>query len=183
LAAVFGNENEITAAIFNQDLAESKDWQAAPNVRRRVVGSLDELPEASFDYVVGTAILCHDRFMQNLEALYRLLKPGGQILFFEQNLRNPGKSVFPAIGRWCGNAPCQIGIRKTSFRDSARQLGFRDVEVVPYDIIHPLLPEACAQRGAERRIHCGTRTCFAGPLRHVLSLGAETGRPTGSTCS
>ena len=84
---MFGNENEITAAIFNQDLAESKDWQAAPNVRRRVVGSLDELPEASFDYVVGTAILCHDRFMQNLEALYRLLKPGGQILFFEQNLR------------------------------------------------------------------------------------------------
>lgn len=144
LSAVFGNENEITAAIFNRDLAESKDWQAAPTVRRRVIGSLDDLPEESFDYVVGTAILCHDRFTENLEALYRLLKPGGQILFFEQNLRNPQvlvKSVFPAIGRWCGNAPCQIGIRKTAFRNSASQKGFQDVEVIPYDIIHPLLPK------------------------------------------
>ncbi|HEY2385099.1 MAG TPA: bifunctional class I SAM-dependent methyltransferase/glycosyltransferase family 2 protein [Terriglobia bacterium] len=144
LAAVFKSENEITAAIFNADLAESKDWRAIPSVRRRLVKSLDELPEESFDYVVGTAILCHDRFKENLRALYRLLKPGGQILFFEQNLRNPQvlvKSVFPAIGRWSGNARCQIGIRKTDFRNSASQQGFRDVEAVPYDIIHPLLPK------------------------------------------
>jgi SAM-dependent methyltransferase len=144
LAAVFRDENEITAAIFNRDLAESKDWAAIPGVHRRVVVSLAELPEESFDYVIGTAILCHNRFAENLEALHRLLKPGGQILFFEQNLRNPqvlAKSVIPAIGRWSGNARCQIGISKADFRKSASQQGFTDIEVVPYDIIHPLLPK------------------------------------------
>jgi dolichol-phosphate mannosyltransferase len=144
LAAVFRGENEITSAIFNSDLAESKDWAAVQGVHRRVVRSLEELPEESFDYVIGTAILCHDRFTENLKALYRLLKPGGQILFFEQNLRNPqvlAKSVIPAVGRWSGNARCQIGISKADFRNSASQQGFTDVEVVPYDIIHPLLPK------------------------------------------
>jgi dolichol-phosphate mannosyltransferase len=144
LAAVFGRENEITAAIFNADLVQSKDWAAIPSVRARVVQNLEELPEASFDYVVGTAILCHNRFSENLASLYRLLKPGGQILFFEQNLRNPQvlvKSAIPAIGRWCGNARCQIGIRKTDFRNSAERQGFTDVEVIPYDIIHPRLPK------------------------------------------
>jgi SAM-dependent methyltransferase len=144
LAAVFRGENEITAAIFNSDLAESKDWSAIPDVRRRIVKGLNELPEESFDYVIGTAILCHNRFTENLKALYRLLKPGGQILFFEQNLRNPqvlAKSVIPAVGRWSGNARCQIGISKANFLNSASQQGFTDVEVVPYDIIHPLLPK------------------------------------------
>lgn len=144
LAAVFRAENEITAAIFNGDLAETEDWAAIRDVHRRVVKSLEELPAESFDYVIGTAILCHNRFAENLKAIYRLLKPGGQILFFEQNLRNPQvliKSLIPAIGRWSGNARCQIGIRKTDFRKSASQLGFTDVEAIPYDIIHPLLPK------------------------------------------
>ena len=47
------------------------------------------LPAESFDYVVGTAILCHDAYAENLAALYRLLKPGGQLLFFEANYWNP----------------------------------------------------------------------------------------------
>jgi hypothetical protein len=141
---VFRGENEITAAIFNADLAGSKDWAAIPDVHRRVLISLAELPEESFDYVIGTAILCHKRFAENLAALRRRHNPGGQILFFEQNLRNPqvlAKSVIPAIGRWSGNARCQIGIGKTDFRNSASQQGFTDIEVVPYDIIHPLLPK------------------------------------------
>jgi dolichol-phosphate mannosyltransferase len=144
LAAVFRGENEITSAIFNSDLAESKDWAATPGVHRCIVRSLEELPAESFDYVIGTAILCHNRFEEHLRALYRLLKPGGQILFFEQNLRNPqvlAKSVIPAVGRWSGNARCQIGVSKTDFLRTARQQGFTDVEVVPYDIIHPLLPK------------------------------------------
>jgi hypothetical protein len=31
--------------------------------------------------VVGTAILCHDLYAQNLGVIRRLLKPGGQLLF------------------------------------------------------------------------------------------------------
>jgi dolichol-phosphate mannosyltransferase len=144
LARVFRDENEITAAIFNQDLAESGDWEAISGVQRRVVEGLEDLPAESFDYVIGTAILCHNRYPENLKAIYRLLKPGGQILFFENNIGNPqvfAKSVIPAIGRWSGNARCQIGISKYEFLRIASQQGFVNVEVIPYDIIHPLLPK------------------------------------------
>jgi dolichol-phosphate mannosyltransferase len=145
LARVFRNENEITAVVFNADLADSQDWEAIPGVSKRVIQSLDELPAESFDYVVGTAILCHDRYAQTLKAILRLLKPGGQIMFFENNLGNPQvflKSMVPAIGRWTGNARCQIGISKYHFLRTASQQGFIDIDVIPYDIVHPLLPRA-----------------------------------------
>ena len=44
--------------------------------------------ENAFDYVVGTAILCHDRYGEHLRWLMPLLKPGGRILFFEANFWN-----------------------------------------------------------------------------------------------
>ena len=145
LARVFRNENEITAAVFNADLAAAGVWDSIPNISKRVVQSLDELPAESFDYVVGTAILCHARYAETLKAIFRLLKPGGQILFFENNLANPQvflKSMVPAIGRWAGNARCQIGLSKYHFLRTASQQGFIDIDVIPYDIVHPLLPPA-----------------------------------------
>jgi SAM-dependent methyltransferase len=83
-----------------------------PNTRIVHVERLADLPAESFDYVVGTAIICHDRYPENLRAVHRLLKPGGQVLFFEANYWNPQvfvKSTVPALGRWAGNARCQVG--------------------------------------------------------------------------
>ena len=60
-----------------------------PNTRVVCLDKLGELPAESFDYIVGTAILCHNAYAENLAALYRLLKPGGQLLFFEANYWNP----------------------------------------------------------------------------------------------
>src|SRR5689334_8344844 len=82
-------ENPVTAAVFNRDLAVQAERRALPNTRVVHVSDLAELPAESFDYVVGTAILCHTSYEENLAAIYRLLKPGGQILFFEANFWNP----------------------------------------------------------------------------------------------
>jgi dolichol-phosphate mannosyltransferase len=145
LARIFGDENQITAAVFNADFTTSKEWESLGNVNKRLIESLAELPAESFDYVVGTSIICHNRYPENLKALLRLLKPGGQIMFFENNLANPqvfAKNMIPAIGRWAGNARCQIGISKYHFLRTASQQGFISVDVIPYDIIHPLLPRA-----------------------------------------
>ena len=61
-----------------------------PNTQRRAGRRISrELPAESFDYIVGTAILCHDRYAENLRQIHRLLKPGGQLLFFEANYWNP----------------------------------------------------------------------------------------------
>ena len=92
---------------------------------------------------MGTAILCHDQFPQNLAALYRLLKPGGQLLFFEANYWNPQvfiKTHVKPIRRWSGEAPCQVGMRRYKLMKAASQHGFTNIDIVPYDIVHPRTP-------------------------------------------
>ncbi len=143
LTSVLRGENPIVGAVFNADFASAASAKKLPNVRIEKIDRLSELPAESFDYVIGTAILCHTEYARSLGAIRRLLRPGGQILFFEANFWNPQaiiKKVFPAIGRWMGNAACQIALRKWRLMRIASQQGFVDIDVIPYDIIHPLAP-------------------------------------------
>ncbi len=145
LTTVLRGENPITAAVFNEDLAAEAAEKTLPNTNFVHVTDFDELPAESFDYVVGTAILCHDRYAQNLAVLYRLLKPGGQLLFFEANYWNPQvflKNTIRPIGRWSGDAECQIGMRKFQLMKQASHQGYTHIEVIPYDIVHPLTPRS-----------------------------------------
>lgn len=144
LTQALKGENPITAAVFNEDFARSARSKQLANVQVTCVQDLlQDLPAEGFDYIVGTAILCHDLYAQNLNVLYRLLKPGGQILFFEANYWNPQvflKSTVPAVARWAGNSPCQVGMRKFSLMQVASHQGFTHVQVIPYDIIHARTP-------------------------------------------
>ncbi|MDQ2713102.1 MAG: glycosyltransferase [Acidobacteriota bacterium] len=143
LTEVLRGENPITAAVFNDSYAKELEGKGLPNVRTERVHSLAELPMSSFDYVVGTAILCHDLYAHNLRALQRILKPGGQILFFEANHWNPQvfiKNVIPLIGRWAGQSRCQAPMRKYRLLKTASEQGYTNVEIVPFDIIHPRIP-------------------------------------------
>jgi SAM-dependent methyltransferase len=145
LAEVLRGENPITAAVFNRSLLPSAS-AVPPSARFVAVEDLSrDLPAAGFDYVVGTAILCHDDFERNLAAIHRLLKPGGQLLFFEANYWNPQvalKCSVPWLGRRMGHAPCQIGLRRYRLMKTASRRGFTEIEVVPYDIVHPLTPRS-----------------------------------------
>jgi dolichol-phosphate mannosyltransferase len=146
LTSVLRGENPITAAVFNDDYAQAAAGRDLPNTDFvRVADLARDLPAESFDYVVGTGILCHDQYPQNLRAIYRLLKHGGQLFFFENNYWNPQvllKNWIRPLGRWTGNAPCQVGLRKFKLMQIASQQGFTQVEVIPYDIVHPWTPRA-----------------------------------------
>lgn len=143
LSRVLRHENPITAAVFNEEFAKDTRWASISNAKPVVVRSLDQFPDSSFDYVVGTAILCHNQYPQTLRSLFRVLKPGGQILFFECNFWNPQvflKSTFPWIGRVSGQASCQVGLRRYRLMQWASEQGFSQIDIIPYDIIHPLFP-------------------------------------------
>jgi 2-polyprenyl-3-methyl-5-hydroxy-6-metoxy-1,4-benzoquinol methylase len=149
LASVFRGENPITATVFNRELLEQANARQLPNTTFVSCADLSQLPAESFDYIVGTAILCHDQYPQNLRALHRLLKPGGQILFFEANYWNPQvfiKNTFRPVGRWTGQARCQVGLRKYQLMQMATHQGFTHLEVIPYDIIHPRTPRALVRK-------------------------------------
>ena len=138
--------NPITAAVFNRDLAERAERKRLSNVHVAYTKDLTSQFEAeSFDYIVGTAILCHNAYADNLRLLRHLLKPGGQILFFEANHWNPQvflKNAIPALGRWAGHACCQVSMRKHRLMKAASHEGFTHIEIIPFDIVHPRLPRA-----------------------------------------
>ena len=141
LTAVLRGENPIVATVFNEEFAAPPPTRKLPNVRFQRVTNLADLPAESFDYVVGTAILCHDMYAHNLQAIYRLLKPGGQILFFEANYWNPQAIVKSALPRrWVGQSSCHVAMRKYKLIRIASHQGFVEIDVIPYDIIHPLAP-------------------------------------------
>ena len=143
LSDVLRGQNPITGAVFNRDFLPASNRE---NVQFAHVEDLErDLPPASFDYIVGTAILCHNGYEHNLRAIYRLLKPGGQLLFFEANYWNPQvalKNALPWLRKKMGNASCQIGLRKYKLMRMASRQGFTEIDVIPYDIIHPRVPRS-----------------------------------------
>lgn len=144
LTEVLRGENPITAAVFNENLLPPSSSNLS-NTEFVHIQSLDDLPAGEFDYIVGTAILCHNLYPQTLAGLYRLLKPGGQLLFFEANYWNPQvmlKNLIRPLGRWTGDASCHAGMRKYDLMKKASHQGFTNIEIIPYDIIHPELPQS-----------------------------------------
>jgi dolichol-phosphate mannosyltransferase len=145
LAAVLRGENPITAAVFNEELLRAARSRPPNTEFVHVTDLTCDLPAQGFDYVVGTVILCHDLYPQTMAALYRLLKPGGQLLFFEANYWNPQvflKNFIRPLGRWCGDAHCHVGMRKYDLMKRASHQGFTNIEITPYDIIHARLPRS-----------------------------------------
>jgi dolichol-phosphate mannosyltransferase len=144
LSDVLREECPITAAVFNADLAEHARQKMLRSVSVVEIKDLTrDLQGETFDYIIGTGILSHADYIYNLSVLYKLLKPGGQLLFFEANYWNPQvllKNTIPTIGRWSGNARCQIGIRRYPMMKAASHQGFTHLEILPFDIIHPLTP-------------------------------------------
>jgi dolichol-phosphate mannosyltransferase len=188
LAAVTGGESPITAAVFNADLACAARARELPGTAVTLVGAEDELPEERFDFVVGTAILSHDRYSEHLAWIHRLLKPGGRLLFFEANYFNPqvwAKAHSRRLARRAGNAPHQIALRAAELACSLRREGYEETEIVPYEILHPRTPGRLiptVQSAAFVLEHlpgfrrlCGTLFIEA---RKPGRAGAAAGRPT-----
>jgi len=134
-------DSSVTAAVFNADLAEVARADGCSEVRH--VTALADLEPESFDVVVGTAILSHDRYRENLDWIHALLRPRGGMLFFEANYWNPQvfmKAQSVRLARWSGNSGCQIALRKPMLSVALRRQRFVDPVVVPYDILHPRTP-------------------------------------------
>lgn len=97
----------------------------------------------SFDVVFGSSVLHHLDFEKSIKEIFRVLKPGGKMVFAEPNMINPQIFIqknIPFIKKMLGDSPDETAIVRWKFKKLLEQLGFKDVQIIPYDFLHPVVP-------------------------------------------
>jgi 2-polyprenyl-3-methyl-5-hydroxy-6-metoxy-1,4-benzoquinol methylase len=97
----------------------------------------------SFDAVVGISVLHHLDIDKGLSEIFRVLKPGGFIIFTEPNMMNPQIALqknIPALKKLLGDSPDETAFFRWGIRSRLYNFGFRNTQVFPFDFLHPSLP-------------------------------------------
>ena len=103
------------------------------------------LQERSFDYIVGNGILHHlfKNMQSSLSSIFRLLNPGGKIVFLEPNILNPYVYLIfsvPALRRQARLEPDEMAFSSSFARASLKVVGFDDIKIEYKDFLIPGIP-------------------------------------------
>jgi 2-polyprenyl-3-methyl-5-hydroxy-6-metoxy-1,4-benzoquinol methylase len=99
--------------------------------------------DSHFDSVVGSSVLHHLEITAALREIYRVLKVDGAIYFTEPNMLNPQIAIqknVPWIKRKLGDSPDETAFFRWRLRGLLKETGFRDVQIHPFDFLHPKTP-------------------------------------------
>jgi len=102
-------------------------------------------PDGAFDAVYGSSILHHLDLGAALSEVARVLRPGGRMAFAEPNILNPQVAVMFKLGltkRYFGVSPDEMAFTRFRAAAAARRAGLAEVEVRPFDFLHPATPPA-----------------------------------------
>ncbi len=134
LQQIFRGENSITSVVFSDDLLEEARARRVPGATfLRVANLRNDLPSEQFDYVIGSGMLWHRWLPECLASIHRALKPGGQILFFEPNLRFPARAFHQIRSRRGITESCSIPADCVIQTCSHQE--FTHIDLTPYDIV------------------------------------------------
>ena len=100
--------------------------------------------DQSFDFIVGVSALHHLDTSMALKEFFRILKPGGRIMFTEPNMLNP--QIFiqkntPFIKKLAGDSPDETAFFRWSLVRILNNSGFKEIIIKNFDFIHPAIPQ------------------------------------------
>ena len=135
----------ITAIDISSDLLEEARRRCpASNVRFETQNAYAlSYPDNSYDSVVGSSVLHHLELEEALRQIHRVLRPGGEIRFTEPNMLNPQIAVqknVPALKKRLGDSPDETAFFRWPLRRCLQKAGFRQVQIEPFDFLHPGTP-------------------------------------------
>ena len=135
---------DITALDLSEHLLDRARARLGDRARL-VCGNAEQMPfpDAAFDVVYGSSVLHHLDVPRALAEVRRVLRPGGRLVFAEPNLVNPQVTVMFKLGatkRYFGVSPDEMAFTRCYARRVLERLGFADVEVRPFDFVHPAVP-------------------------------------------
>jgi 2-polyprenyl-3-methyl-5-hydroxy-6-metoxy-1,4-benzoquinol methylase len=136
---------DIVAVDVSPELLEiAKADCSAPNVGYEIQNACAmSYRDVVFDSVVGSSVLHHLEIEAALREIYRVLKVGGTIYFTEPNMLNPQIAIqknIPWIKRKLGDSPDETAFFRWPLRRLLKATGFRDVQIHPFDFLHPKTP-------------------------------------------
>jgi ubiquinone/menaquinone biosynthesis C-methylase UbiE len=97
----------------------------------------------SFDFIIGSSILHHLDIDLALNEFFRILKPGGKIIFTEPNHLNPQIALersSPYFRKLFNNSPDETAFIRWKLIDQLKTSGFTNIKVTPFDFLHPATP-------------------------------------------
>jgi SAM-dependent methyltransferase len=106
--------------------------------------------DGPFDAIIGSSILHHLDIQITLPKIYELLKPGGVICFAEPNMMNPQVYIERKYAHW-EKWFWYVSSDETAFfrwqlAGLLTQVGFCNIEITPFDWLHPAVPERLIRR-------------------------------------
>ena len=137
-------ECPLTAATFTRSPDHPSLRALGPAVEVvRLTDLPGELAGRTFDYVVASNVLDLANAPWLLQEVYRLLAPGGRLLFFETNPWNPAFAVRKRLSRWLPflrrgderSLPSQVQLYEL-----LSELGFVRIVASPYDFLYWPIP-------------------------------------------
>ncbi len=142
LASALRGECEVTAAVFDADLAERAESRLPPEVGVVHVATGQELPVEHYDHVVGMSALSHPRYRDVVRLIRLLLTPGGQVLVFEDNHSSP---LAVATARRTQamrrrNADRRLAVPRSHLLAAMQAEGFIEIEAAAHDILPARTP-------------------------------------------
>ncbi len=140
-------DNQIVAIDISEALIEkAKERVHTRNVEFVVDNAYKtKFKPNSYDFIVGSSSLHHLDVDLALKEFSRILKPGGGIMFTEPNMMNPQIALIkniPAIKRRAGDSPDETAFFRWGIAGKLRDHGFTEISIVPFDFIHPGIPES-----------------------------------------
>jgi len=139
------SEAKIVAVDLSPELLEiAKAHSSTPNVHYEIQNACAlRCADAVFDSVVGSSVLHHLDIKKALPEIYRVLKQHGSIYFTEPNMLNPQIAIqknVPWVKRKLGDSPDEKAFFRWPLRRLLEQTGFHDVQIDPFDFLHPKIP-------------------------------------------
>jgi SAM-dependent methyltransferase len=139
--------NEIIAIDISEDLIRLAQRRIN---KKNVTFVIDNAYKTAFcdnyyDFVIGSSSLHHLMIDKALKEIYRLLKPNGKFMFTEPNMLNPQIAIqknISFIKKMAGDSPDETAFMRWSLAKRLVEVGFKDISIVPFDFMHPVIPKS-----------------------------------------